>query len=152
VYRIAFTGFAQLYHHKYKFAIPHPSFYFHSEKWRKKTPEALRRLGFSDRHLFRSHNVVAGGLARKVCANISLLRCPKFFARFCSQNFDRCHSFLLPFSATGGGRKRPLLRCPKFFARFCSQNFDRCHSCGCASSATGSAQPHSPTELRSSNS
>jgi hypothetical protein len=37
VYRIAFTGFAQLYHHKYKFAIPHPSFYFHSEKWHKKT-------------------------------------------------------------------------------------------------------------------
>ena len=36
VYRIAFTGFAQLYHHKYKFASPHPSFYFHSEKWHKK--------------------------------------------------------------------------------------------------------------------
>jgi hypothetical protein len=24
-----------------------------------------------------------------------------------SQNFDRCHSFLLAFSATGGARKRP---------------------------------------------
>ena len=38
-----------------------------------------------------------------------LLRCPKFFARIRSQNFDRCHSFLLAFSATGGARKRPPL-------------------------------------------
>ena len=36
-------------------------------------------------------------------------RCPKFFARMCSQNFDRCLSFLLAFSATGGARKRPPL-------------------------------------------
>ena len=36
-------------------------------------------------------------------------RCPKFFARKRSQNFDRCHSFLLAFSATGGARKRPPL-------------------------------------------
>ena len=36
-------------------------------------------------------------------------RCPKFFARICSQNFDRCHSFLLASSATGGARKRPPL-------------------------------------------
>ena len=36
-------------------------------------------------------------------------RCPKFFARIRSQNFDRCHSFLLAFSATGGARKRPPL-------------------------------------------
>ena len=36
-----------------------------------------------------------------------LLRCPKFFARYRSQNFDRCHSFLLAFSAAGGARKRP---------------------------------------------
>ena len=28
---------------------------------------------------------------------------------FASRNFDRCHSFLLPYSATGGGRKRPSL-------------------------------------------
>ena len=34
-------------------------------------------------------------------------RCPKFFARYRSQNFDRCHSFLLAFSAAGGARKRP---------------------------------------------
>ena len=34
-------------------------------------------------------------------------RCPKFFARIRSQNFDRCHSFLLASSATGGARKRP---------------------------------------------
>ena len=34
-------------------------------------------------------------------------RCPKFFARMRSQNFDRCHSFLLASSATGGARKRP---------------------------------------------
>ena len=34
-------------------------------------------------------------------------RCPKFFARYRSQNFDRCHSFLLASSATGGARKRP---------------------------------------------
>ena len=27
----------------------------------------------------------------------------------CSQNFDRCHSFLLASSATGGARKRPPL-------------------------------------------
>jgi hypothetical protein len=45
VYRIAFTGFAQLYHHKYKFAIPHPSFYFHSEKWHEKAPEAVAASG-----------------------------------------------------------------------------------------------------------
>ena len=32
---------------------------------------------------------------------------PKFFARYRSQNFDHCHSFLLAFSATGGARKRP---------------------------------------------
>ena len=32
---------------------------------------------------------------------------PKFFARYRSQNFDRCHSFLLAFSAAGGARKRP---------------------------------------------
>ena len=38
-----------------------------------------------------------------------LLRCPKFFARICSQNFDHCHSFLLASSATGGARKRPPL-------------------------------------------
>ena len=38
-----------------------------------------------------------------------LLRCPKFFARMRSQNFDRCHSFLLASSATGGARKRPPL-------------------------------------------
>ena len=36
-------------------------------------------------------------------------RCPKFFARIRSQNFDRCHSFLLASSATGGARKRPPL-------------------------------------------
>ena len=30
-----------------------------------------------------------------------------FCSLFASQNFDRCHSFLLPSSATGGGRKRP---------------------------------------------
>jgi len=30
-----------------------------------------------------------------------------FRSLFASQNFDRCHSFLLPSSATGGGRKRP---------------------------------------------
>ena len=36
-----------------------------------------------------------------------LLRCPKFFARMRSQNFDRCHSFLLASSVTGGARKRP---------------------------------------------
>ena len=36
-----------------------------------------------------------------------LLRCPKFFARIRSQNFDRCHSFLLASSVTGGARKRP---------------------------------------------
>ena len=34
-------------------------------------------------------------------------RCPKFFARMRSQNFDRCHSFLLTSSVTGGARKRP---------------------------------------------
>ena len=34
-------------------------------------------------------------------------RCPKFFARYRSQNFDRCHSFLLASSAAGGARKRP---------------------------------------------
>ena len=34
-------------------------------------------------------------------------RCPKFFARMRSQNFDRCHSFLLASSVTGGARKRP---------------------------------------------
>ena len=34
-------------------------------------------------------------------------RCPKFFARYRSQNFDRCHSFLLAFSAAGGARNRP---------------------------------------------
>ena len=34
-------------------------------------------------------------------------RCPKFFARIRPQNFDRCHSFLLASSATGGARKRP---------------------------------------------
>jgi hypothetical protein len=33
------------------------SIYFTPEKWHEKTPEALRRLGFSDRHLFRSLNV-----------------------------------------------------------------------------------------------
>ena len=32
---------------------------------------------------------------------------PKFFARYRSQNFDHCHSFLLAFTATGGARKRP---------------------------------------------
>ena len=36
-------------------------------------------------------------------------RCPKFFARIRPQNFDRCHSFLLASSATGGARKRPPL-------------------------------------------
>ena len=40
--------------------MPNASFYFHPEKWHKKPPEALRRLGFRDLHLFRSHNVVAG--------------------------------------------------------------------------------------------
>ena len=35
-------------------------FILHLKKWHEKTPEALRRLGFSDRHLFRSLNVVAG--------------------------------------------------------------------------------------------
>jgi len=30
-----------------------------------------------------------------------------FCSLFASQNFDRCHSLLLPLSATGGGRKRP---------------------------------------------
>ena len=35
------------------------------------------------------------------------MRYPKFFARIRSQNFDRCHSFLLASSATGGARKRP---------------------------------------------
>ena len=34
-------------------------------------------------------------------------RCPKFFARYRSQNFDRCHSFLLASSAAGGARNRP---------------------------------------------
>ena len=34
-----------------------------------------------------------------------------------ASNFDRCHSFLLAVSATGGARKRPLLRCPKFVRR-----------------------------------
>ena len=34
-------------------------FILHLKKWHEKTPEALRRLGFSDRHLFRSLNVVA---------------------------------------------------------------------------------------------
>ena len=34
---------------------------------------------------------------------------PKFFARYRSQNFDHCHSFLLASSATGGARKRPPL-------------------------------------------
>ena len=29
-------------------------FILHLKKWHEKTPEALRRLGFSDRHLFRS--------------------------------------------------------------------------------------------------
>ena len=32
---------------------------------------------------------------------------PKFFARYRSQNFDHCHSFLRAFSAPGGARKRP---------------------------------------------
>ena len=37
-------------------------------------------------------------------------RVPEIFrSLFASQNFDRGHSFLLPSSATGGGRKRPLL-------------------------------------------
>ena len=50
------------------------------------------------------------GTARRVVVPYGrqlLLRCPKFFARIRSQNFDRCHSFLLAFSATGGARKRP---------------------------------------------
>jgi hypothetical protein len=47
VYRIAFTGFAQLYHHKYKFAIAHPSFYFHLKKCLEKTPEAVAASGVS---------------------------------------------------------------------------------------------------------
>ena len=37
-----------------------------------------------------------------------LLRYPKFLVRVRSRNFDRCHSFLLASSATGGARKRPL--------------------------------------------
>jgi hypothetical protein len=53
VYRIAFTGFAQLYHHKYKFAIPHPSFYFHSEKWHENAPEAVAASGVLWPLLFR---------------------------------------------------------------------------------------------------
>ena len=36
-----------------------------------------------------------------------LSRCPKFLARIRAQNFDRCHSFLLASSATGGARKCP---------------------------------------------
>ena len=36
------------------------SIYFTPQKWHKKAPEALRRLGFRDLHLFRSHNMVAG--------------------------------------------------------------------------------------------
>ena len=37
------------------------------------------------------------------------LRCPKFFARIRSQNFDRCPSFLLASFAADGARKRPPL-------------------------------------------
>jgi len=40
--------------------MPNASFYFHPEKWHEKTPEALRRLGFRDLHLFRSQTLVAG--------------------------------------------------------------------------------------------
>ena len=39
-----------------------------------------------------------------------VMSCPgarNFRSLFASQNFDRGHSFLLPLSATGGGRKRP---------------------------------------------
>ena len=32
---------------------------------------------------------------------------PEIFCSRCSQNFDRCHSFLLASSATGSARKRP---------------------------------------------
>ena len=43
-----------------------------------------------------------------------------FRSLFASQNFDRCHSFLLPSSATGGGRKRPHFdtsACEKYLLR-----------------------------------
>jgi len=42
-------------------------------------------------------------------ASSILLRCPKFVARYRSQNFDRCHSLRLAFSATGSARRRPHL-------------------------------------------
>ena len=88
---------------------------------------------------------------------------------FASPNFDRCHSFLLAFSATGSARKRPrfdslpnmltLIQskqlylifagdaslCPVAVPEICcslfaSPNFDRCHSFLLAFSATGSAR------------
>ena len=57
-------------------------------------------------------------------------RCPKFFARYRSQNFDRCHSFLLASSAAGGARKRPRFakRCPGSCGGFSRLSPSICHS------------------------
>ena len=41
-----------------------------------------------------------------------LLRCPKFFVRHSSQNFDRCHAVSLACSATGSARQRPHFDIP----------------------------------------
>ena len=124
------------------------------------------------------HKPIKGLVCLLVCSappRHVLLRCPKFFGRIRSKNFDRCHSLLLAVSAAGSARKRPhfdtspcihkpikglvcllvcsapprhvLLRCPKFFGRIRSKNFDRCHSLLLAVSAAGSARkrPHFDT-------
>ena len=53
-----------------------------------------------------------------------LLRCPKSFARCRSQDFDRCHSFLLAASAAGGARKRPRFGNPPCMLTLLRDNDD----------------------------
>ena len=85
----------------------------------------------------------------------SALRCPKFLARYRSQNFDRCTFRTLPSSATGGGRlserylhqfrlaasdvsARCRLAVPEIsLLAAASRNFDRCTFRAQPSSATG---------------
>ena len=71
-----------------------------------------RFLGFNSPYFWYSllkkrYSIVFCSLPR-----YDLLRCPKFFARSRSQNFDRCNFLLLASSATGSARKRPRFDMP----------------------------------------
>ena len=68
-------------------------FILHLKKWHEKTPEALRRLGFSDRHLFRSLNVawVTNLDATPKCVKH---QCFQGFSHFCNEKTSKRLRFL----------------------------------------------------------